>query len=481
MSNNTKIQPVILCGGEGLRLWPISRKSMPKQFYDLLGKGESNLSYILKLIDKPFFKDPVIISNIKLRPLLKKELFRIYPKRKFTVLLEPNSKSTAPAVSATINYFDSVNVDKDQSLAFLPSDHLFSKGSQLILELNKLIKNGFGEHITLIGVKPEYEEVDYGYIKFKTSKKKFKEVDKFIEKPSLKTAKKYLKSKNFLWNTGIFIGKQNTFNELLKKYYMDHSLVKTAVQDSAIRTENKVSYILLSREFSKVSNDSFDKSVLERTSNIKVIKANIGWRDIGSWKSIYKSLGKDKNQNSFFGSDIHSHNVNNTLVYKTNLSNKKEILVADISNLAVVDTQDALLITNLNSNSNFKEILNRSNIKNKDTTSLFHRPWGHYTNLLSEPNVLVKQITLYPRSSMSLQRHSHRSEHWTFLSGKAYVTVGNTRKLYKQNQSVFIERKVKHRLENPFKKPLEMIEVQIGDEISEEDIERFDDLYDRME
>ena len=151
--------------------------------------------------------------------------------------------------------------------------------------------------------------------------------------------------------------------------------------------------ILLSREFSKVSNDSFDKSVLERTSNIKVIKANIGWRDIGSWKSIYKSLGKDKNQNSFFGSDIHSHNVNNTLVYKTNLSNKKEILVADISNLAVVDTQDALLITNLNSNSNFKEILNRSNIKNKDTTSLFHRPWGHYTNLLSEPNVLAVSYT----------------------------------------------------------------------------------------
>ena len=213
-----------------------------------------------------------------------------------------------------------------------------------------MIKYGFGEHITLIGVKPEYEEADYGYIKFKTSKKKFKEVDKFIEKPSLRTAKKYLKSKNFLWNTGIFIGKQNTFNELLKKYYMDHSLVKTAVQDSSIRTENKVSYILLSREFSKVSNDSFDKSVLERTSNIKVIKANIGWRDIGSWKSIYKSLGKDKNQNSFFGSDIHSHNVNNTLVYKTNLSNKKEILVADISNLAVVDTQDALLITNLNLN-----------------------------------------------------------------------------------------------------------------------------------
>ena len=162
-------------------------------------------------------------------------------------------------------------------------------------------------------------------------------------------------------------------------------------------------------------------------------------------------------------------------------SNKKEILVSDVSNLAIVDTEDALLVTNLDSKLNFKDVLKNAHIKNKYTTNLFHRPWGHYSNLLSEPNVLVKQITIYPRSSMSLQRHFYRSEHWTILSGKGYVTVGNTRKLYKQNQSVSIEKKVKHRLENPFKKPLEMIEVQIGEAISEKDIERFDEIYDRIE
>ncbi|MBI80494.1 MAG: hypothetical protein CMD85_00575 [Gammaproteobacteria bacterium] len=481
MKKNTKIQPVILCGGEGLRLWPISRKSMPKQFYDLLGSGESNLSFILKLVDKPAFEDPIIVSNIKLRALLKKELFRIYPKRKFTVLLEPTVKSTAPALSATINYFDSINIDKDQTLAFLPSDHLFSKGSSLIRELNALVKEGIGEEITLIGVKPEYAEVDYGYIKFKNSKNKLKEVERFVEKPKLGMAKRFIKDKRFLWNTGIFIGKQITFMNLLEKFYKNHDMVRKAVMDSSIKTEGRVSYILLSKEFFKVSNDSFDKSILEKTSEIKVLPANIAWRDLGSWKSIYNSLKKDKNNNSFFGTDIHSHAVSNSLVYQSELPKKKEILISDISNLAVVDTEDALLVTSLDSSLDFKEILNKSNIKNKDTTSLFHRPWGNYTNLLSEPNVLVKQITVYPRSSMSLQRHFHRSEHWTVLSGKAYVTVGNERKLYKKNQSVFIERKTKHRLENPFKKPVEMIEVQIGDKISEEDIERFDDLYDRME
>jgi len=480
MSNKKRIQPVILCGGEGLRLWPLSRISFPKQFYDILGKGETNLSHVLRLIDKPLFKDPLIVSNIKLRLLLMKELYRIFPRKKFTVLLEPESKSTAPALSAAVHYLDSINIEKDQPILFLPSDHLFTRGSNLILELKKLAESKFNENIILLGVKPEYPEPDYGYIKFKPSSKRLKEIEKFTEKPELKLARRLFKNSKYLWNSGIFLGKQKTFMGLMEKYYQDNNIVRDSVMDSVISTEGKVNYILLSKAFSEVLKVSFDEAILEKSNKTRVLNVDIGWKDLGSWKSIYNSLKKDKSGNSSFGKDIHSYKVKDSLIYKSNLTNKKEILVSDVSNLLIVDTDDALLVTNLDSKLNFKEVLKNAHIKNIYTTSVFHRPWGHYSNLLSEPNVLVKKITIYPRSSMSLQRHFYRSEHWTILSGKAYVTVGNTRKLYKQNQSVFIEKKVKHRLENPFKKPLEMIEVQIGEAISEKDIERFDDIYDRM-
>jgi mannose-1-phosphate guanylyltransferase len=465
--------PVILSGGSGTRLWPLSRTHYPKQYLSLVNDTTLFQDTILRLPKD--VEDPLIICNEEHRFIVAEQLRQIN-KKSSGIILEPTGKNTAPAV--TLAAIKLLSDFEDPTILVLSADHLIQdkfafKKSITIGE--KLANQG---KLVTFGVTPTKAETGFGYIEIlnKDAADSY-EIKSFKEKPNEEVAKKYLDSGKYFWNSGMFMFKASIFLEELKHFEPQilsscKKSFKTPIKDlDFIRLNNK--------EFNNCQNKSIDYAVMERTAKGVVIPLDANWSDIGSWSSLWEAKPKDKNKNVSSG-DVILKEVKNSYIH----SSSRLVSVLGLSDIAIIDTQDALLVANKSYAQNIKFIVDKLN-KDKRSESNIHRrvyrPWGNYDSIDYGENFQVKRITVNPKSKLSLQKHKYRSEHWVIVKGTALITCGDKVFNLEENESTYIPQGAIHRIENSKKIPLEIIEIQTGSYLGEDDIIRLEDDYSRNE
>ena len=480
MNKGLNIIPVILSGGTGTRLWPLSRKSFPKQYLDILKKYNFSLlqqTYKrLEGIDR--LDKPIIVCNSEHRFIVAEQFREInyYPK---SIILEPFGKNTCPAI--TIAALEALSFQDDPILLILSADHEIKnreKFQEMIIKASKFAENG---NIVTFGVPPTTPETGYGYIEcgkgIDLLSNDAKYITKFIEKPSFELASSFLEDKKYLWNSGIFIAKAKVLISEIKKF-------SPKVYNSCIETfKNKYSDLdfqrLTNRDFEKCPNISFDLAIMEKTAKGIVLPLDAGWSDVGSWKSLWEISDKDPNGNVLNGKVVLKDSEN------CYLSSEERLIVGiGLNNLLIIETNDATLISDKRKSQVIKEIvplLNKKGYQEGETHKKVYRPWGSYTSIEEDSTWKIKKIIVNPYSSLSLQMHNYRSEHWIVVSGKAKVQIGNNIKNLIENESIYISSRTKHRLSNPGENPLILIEVQSGTYVGEDDIIRFEDNYGRKD
>ena len=399
-----KIIPVILSGGAGTRLWPKSKKNMPKQFIDF--GGWTLFQKTLERIKNPIFDYPIISTNISYLNLVRRYLSK-YKMKKYKILLEPVKKNTSAAILSSVLLDE---IPFEQPMIFFPADHLIEEVRQFNKAIISNKKYLDEDNISIFGIKPNLPSSQYGYFLTKKTSNGLSKVSKFIEKPNLNYAKKIIKKNGYLNSGIIFASKISIINNFRKYQTKTLNFCIDAVCKS--RVSNNV-YYLNKKSFQRIPEISFDYAILEKSRNINGIKLNIAWSDLGSWK--------------------------------------------EISNI-------------------FKR--NRSKYFKKN--NVFYRPWGKYTNLFNGKGFLVKELVINSKSSISLQKHNHRSEYWNIISGKPKITINNKKFFKKVNETAFIPQGAKHRIENLFMKPVKIMEVQTGSILKETDIVRYKDIYGRV-
>lgn len=458
---------VILAGGKGTRLWPMSRSAFPKQFLHFGDKLSLLQKTILRFLAKCTKEDIVIVTNQIYYHLVKHQCNELFPGYDFTILLEPESKNTAPAIALAARYMiDHMNAKDDEVFLVSSSDHLIQPESVFndrVTIGENVARNGA---IVTFGIYPNAPETGYGYIKYSPSEERdFYDAERFVEKPDLETARTYLLSGEYLWNSGIFMFQLGSFFEKLKEYAPDIFIVMNT------------SYAEALSEFSKCPEISIDYALMEKASNVKVIPLHISWSDVGSWDSVYDTLEKDENCNVKVGNVV-DVDTKNCLIF----GGKRLISTLGLEDLIVIETDDALLISKKGHSQKVKALVDRlikTQRKESSEHVTSHRPWGSYTVLEEGPRYKIKRITVSPGQRLSLQMHYHRSEHWVVVKGTAKVTVGREESVVHENESIYIPKSQTHRLENPGKVLLELIEVQVGEYVGEDDIVRFQDDYAR--
>ncbi|MBY0378809.1 MAG: mannose-1-phosphate guanylyltransferase/mannose-6-phosphate isomerase [Burkholderiales bacterium] len=475
--------PVIISGGSGSRLWPISRQSDPKPFLKLSDRKSLLQSTFSRSIKLENVSHLLTITNEKLHFRMQDEYQQINENNvKCDFILEPFGKNTAPAI-VNACLFIQHNFENDEILLILPADHLITDYNAFSEAVNKATEIANNGYIVTFGITPEYPETGYGYIEADKSHKiklGYK-IKRFVEKPQLSVAQGYVDSGNYLWNSGMFCGKTSVFMSELEKYAKQLIIdCDATLKDSRVDSlrGNKIIH-LSSKLFKNVENISIDYALFEKSTLTTVIPCSIGWSDIGSWLSIAQTLPKDNESNSIIGETI-LHNTHNCLVYSTN----RIVAGVDINNLIIVDTPDAVLVAHKNSSQNVKHIFERLKLMEHKTSELHqtaHRPWGTYTVIEEGNSYKIKRIEVKPGSSLSLQSHNHRSEHWIIVDGIATVTNGDRILELKENESTYIPSNTKHRLENKHKNNIVLIEVQYGTYLGEDDIIRYQDIYGRTE
>lgn len=459
---------VILAGGKGTRLWPLSRNSFPKQFLHF-GDKTSLLQKTILRFSKCYSKEDILIlTNQQYYHLVKSQCKELDSTFEYKILLEPESKNTAPAIALAAKYLEEhCGVARDEVFLVSSSDHLISPEKTFLSLLPLAQRSALDGNIVTFGVHPNAPETGYGYIQFSPEKRAdIFAVEKFVEKPSLDIAKQYLLSGKYLWNCGIFVFKMETFWKELeaqsKELYVNF---QGTFQESVA-------------SFHKSNDISIDYAVLEAASSIKVIPMNLSWSDVGSWDSVYDSLEKDHNSNVKVGNVV-DIDTKNCLI----LGGKRLISTLGLEDIIIIETDDALLVSKMGQSQKVKALVEElvsKNCKQSSEHSTSHRPWGSYTVLDEGDRYKIKKITVHPNQRLSLQLHYHRSEHWVVVKGTAKVTVGKEVVLLHENESIYVAKSQEHRLENPGKVPLELIEVQVGEYVGEDDIIRFQDDYARI-
>jgi len=465
------IVPVILSGGSGSRLWPLSRKLYPKQFISLVNETTLFQDTIIRLPEK--VSSPIIVCNEEHRFIVAEQLRQIKSKNK-GIILEPIGKNTAPAIAIAAMHL--LNIKEDPILLVLSADHLIINNKNFHKSIDiasKIAKQG---KMVALGVKPNKPEKGYGYIEVNSAKKNdYYKIISFTEKPNLETAKKYMESGNHYWNSGIFMFKASTYLEELKKYDPE---IFTACANSCNKAPEDLDFIRLEKEeFSKCPDKSIDYAVMEKTQAGVVVPFDGGWSDIGSWESLWESKSKDIHNNVIEGDAIISK-VENSFIYSSN----RLVTVNDVSNLVIIDTQDALLVSSKKNSQSIKQIVGQLK-KEKRSESDYHRkvyrPWGYFDSIEFGEGFQVKRIFVNEGAKLSLQKHMHRAEHWVVVKGIAFVTCGKKTFTLTENQSTYIPKGEIHRLENHTQNQLEIIEIQTGDYLGEDDIIRLEDDYHR--
>ena len=475
---NKKLQPVILSGGIGSRLWPLSRTSFPKQYINVSRKDKYSLlqNTYLRINKLENILSPIIICNEEHRFIVAEQMKELKIKPN-SIILEPFGRNTAPAI--TLAALTSLKDNEDTVLLILSADHEITNQDRFLASINEAIKFADNNKLVTFGITPNKAEIGYGYIESWdeiSEANKVSKIKKFIEKPEKILAEKLIKDKHIKWNSGIFLFKSSKIIEEIKKYepeifkYCQEALENKLIDFDFLRIKKN--------SFKKCPNISIDNAVMEKTQSGVVFALDTGWNDIGDWKAVWEISEKDVNGN-FFTGKTYTQNVKNCYLRGTD----RLIVGVDIKDLIIVDTIDALLIMDKNSSQVIKEIV--SDLKNKnysegENNKKVYRPWGNYSSIEEGPTWQVKRLEIKSNASLSLQRHKYRSEHWVVVNGTAKVEINGKITILTKNQSIFVPLGSKHRLSNPYDAPLELIEVQSGTYLGEDDIERFDDIYGRM-
>lgn len=464
------IQPVILAGGSGSRLWPLSRELYPKQLLNLTEDCSLLQSTIKRVATLPDSLPPVVVAGEQHRFLVLSQINELQLKQHIDILLEPVGRNTAPAICAAALYCRKRS-EEDVVLLVLPADHLIRKTYAFHDAVQQAVDLALQGLLVTFGITPHAPETGYGYIE----KGDGNQVKSFVEKPDQPTAEKYLAAGNYFWNSGMFAFTASSILAEMERLTPAISISMTEALEKGT-TDNH--FFRFDKEaMVGCPDDSIDYAIMEKSNQVAVIPADLDWSDIGSWQALWDVAAKDLDGNVLHG-DVIALDVNNCLIH----SEHGLVAAIGLQNTLVVDTADAVLVAPMDRSQDIKRIVTRLK-KEKREEHLLHRtvyrPWGSYTILEEQTNFKIKRLTVNPGVQLSLQMHHHRSEHWVVVKGTARVTCGEKVYLVLENQSTYIPCGEKHRLENPGIIPLELIEVQNGSYLGEDDIVRFDDDFGR--
>lgn len=467
------IQPVILAGGSGTRLWPLSRSQYPKQLLKLTDDYSMLQNTLLRLKDQVNLAKPILVINKEHKYLISSQLEELEMQAKL-IILEPFGRNTAPAT-----LLSSLLTEQEDNtvIALLPADHYIGNIKAFHQDLIKAAICATNGNLVMFGITPNTPHTGYGYIKVaeKLDQDAFK-VKQFIEKPALAEVKKYIEAGGYYWNSGIFVFTP----ELMIREVAEHEPELVQASKDVLRQSSlQDGYLELEPEsFKKCINISIDYAVMEYTQRAAVIPAAFSWSDVGNWGKLWEICEKDENNNVQIG-DVISHNVKNSYIHAT----KRLVAAQNLQDLIVVETADAVYIGDRNSVENMKQLTSLLEAKDKVefTQNIYeYRPWGHFERIDCGENFLVKRLTINPQAKLSLQIHKQRAEHWVVVKGIAKITRGDETIILQANESTYIPENTAHRIENPDSEPLIIIEIQSGSYIGEDDIIRLEDSYNRI-
>lgn len=471
------IVPVILAGGSGTRLWPMSRELFPKQMIDIYNQHTMLQNTLMRLTGLKNLRPPIIVCNEDHRFMAAEQCRKINIKPD-AILLEPVGRNTAPAIALAA--LKSLEIYEDPVLLVLPADHVIEKKDAF----HSAVQEGeqFAESGKLItfGIVPDAAETGYGYIKkgrTLNEKSSVSTIDCFVEKPDRKTAEEYIKTNDYCWNSGMFMFKASQIITQLDQ--LSPGMVGPCKQALDNGKSDLDFFRLNLADFEKIPSDSIDYAVMEKTTEGVMIPLEVGWNDLGSFDALWQTGQKDGHDNVLKG-DVVTHDVKSSYIH----SESRLVTAVGLENFVIVETKDAILVSPRDRVQDVKKIVKQLNDANRGesvTHQKVYRPWGSYETIDIEDRFQVKRITVKPGAKLSLQKHFHRAEHWTVVSGAAIVTKDDAQLLLKEDESTYIPLGTMHRLENPGKIPLELIEVQSGSYLGEDDIVRFDDVYGRKE
>jgi mannose-1-phosphate guanylyltransferase/mannose-6-phosphate isomerase len=477
MSSNatiTPVWPVIMAGGSGTRLWPLSRSGFPKQFLVLSGNTslfQQAVSRLLGLAEAGIeVGAPLVVGNEEHRFLVLDQLRELQTEPS-AVLLEPVGRNTAPAVTlAALHALDS---GQDPVLVVTSADQTVTDGAAFTASLRRAVRSAAEGAITILGVTPDRPETGYGYIRADGPR-----VAEFVEKPDLATAERYLATGGYYWNAGMFVLRASVWMAALERFRPD---IASACRAAYAARSSDAAFVRPGKaEFAAVPGESVDYAVMEKCPGVLDIRMEplaAGWNDLGAWEAVWQVAPKDAQGNAGVGDAIFSDS-SNSLVHATS----RLVSVVGLNDVVVVETPDAVLVASREKSQDVKNVVNRLGREQRGEQALHrkvYRPWGWYDSIDQGPRDQVKRIMVKPGAALSLQMHHHRAEHWIVVTGTAEVTVGTKVILLAENQSTYIPLGETHRLRNPGKVPLEIIEVQSGSYLGEDDIVRFEDTYGR--
>lgn len=483
MSRSISVLPVIMAGGSGTRLWPLSRAGYPKQFLVLTGDSSLFQQAAERLAnlagDEIVVDPPVVVSNAEHRFMVLEQL-RELGMDSTAVVLEPSGRNTAPAL--TLAALQAQEGGADPVLVVTPADQTVADTASFTAALQDAVRGAAEGSIVILGITPDRPETGYGYIRVASGARagELAPVAQFVEKPNLATAERYLSEGGYYWNSGMFVLRASVWLKALQSFRPD-ILEATRASWEARRSDAK--FVRPGKkEFEQVPAESVDYAVMERCPgsafDIRMVPLAAGWNDLGAWDAVWQVAGKDVSGNAFVG-DVMMEDTRNTLVHAT----CRLVSTVGVDNLVVVETADAVLVADAARSQDVKKIVSKLAANGRGEGLLHrkvHRPWGWYDSIDAGPRFQVKRIMVRPGASLSLQMHHHRAEHWIVVTGTAEVTCGEKKILLTENQSTYIPLGEVHRLANPGKVDLEIIEVQSGSYLGEDDIVRYEDTYGRI-
>jgi mannose-1-phosphate guanylyltransferase/mannose-6-phosphate isomerase len=468
------LTPVILSGGSGTRLWPLSRKNLPKQFLELAGTGTLFQQTVQRTRGLADTGAPIVVCSGDHRFLVAEQL-RALKVEGASILLEPVPRNTAPAIALAA--WQALKQDPDAVLLVLPADHLIGDTTSFAKAVQQALPLAEQGWLTTFGIRPEGPETGFGYIKrAEAVGDGGYRVERFVEKPDAATAKQYIDAGNYEWNSGMFLFKAQRYLEELQQHAPAmHAASKAAF--AAAKTD--LDFVRIDKDaFAASPDNSIDYTVMERTARAAVVPASCAWSDIGSWDALWAASERDDDGNRLEG-DVMAIDSHNCFVRGTE---RRLVATLGLEDIVIVDTPDVVLVASRSRVQEVKRLVDRIKAEGRQE-HMFHRkvyrPWGSYDSIDMGERFQVKRITVKPGAALSLQKHHHRAEHWVIVSGTAEVTRNEDVFLLSENQSTFLPLGAVHRLRNPGKMPLELIEVQSGSYLGEDDIVRLEDVYGR--